>query len=177
MTSSRIIVDRLPGYTRTALIKGGILTDLFIEDADDPAPRPGAVVRARVERAFPDHHRASLDIGGLPASRRIRDAARHRERYRQIRMCGRLPRSAVPQFLWYSAGRWERLCNGLDHRCRQRLCAASGLGLEQRPDTSRQTSQSLPVSHDAGWRETMCWSVPTQYSWQFAQSGSWMTGI
>jgi len=67
---TRIIVDRLAGYTRTALLKDSLLTDLFIDDADDPAPGPGAVVCARVERVFPDHDRASLDIGGLPASMR-----------------------------------------------------------------------------------------------------------
>ncbi|XDZ65972.1 ribonuclease E/G [Alphaproteobacteria bacterium LSUCC0684] len=72
MASTRIIVDRLAGYTRTALLKDNLLTDLFIDDADDLAPGPGAVLRARVERVFPDHDRVSLDIGGIPASMRNR---------------------------------------------------------------------------------------------------------
>jgi len=74
MTSARIIVDRLPGYTRTALLKDGILTDLFVDDIEDSSPQPGAVVRGRVERIFPERNRASLDIDGVPASMRIGDA-------------------------------------------------------------------------------------------------------
>jgi len=72
MAAFRIIVDRLPGYTRTALLRDGVLTDLFCDDADNPLPRPGAVVRARIERVFPDHDRVALDLGGLAGSLRIR---------------------------------------------------------------------------------------------------------
>jgi len=115
MTSSRIIVDRLPGYTRTALIKAGILTDLFVEDADDPAPRPGAVVRARVERVFPDHHRASLDIGGMSASMRIRDAARLRSGEVMVATVTAEPREGKPLQLRrgiFRAGRYVIIESG-----------------------------------------------------------------
>ena len=69
-----IIVDPLPGYCRVALYRDGILEQFYIDDNDDPAPRPGAIVAARIEQVFSNHNRVTVDIGGVKASFRSKRA-------------------------------------------------------------------------------------------------------
>ena len=63
-----IIVDDLPGYRRAALVRGGKLDQIFIDDETHLMPRPGAVLAVRVQQLFPDHDRVTVDVMGQKAS-------------------------------------------------------------------------------------------------------------
>ena len=57
------ILDPMPGYQRLAICRDGVLTDLFISDASDPSPLPGAIYLARVADSFASHGRVRLNLG------------------------------------------------------------------------------------------------------------------
>jgi len=70
-----ILLDDLPFYKRVALIRGGVLDQLWVDDAAASLPQPGSVLAARVAQVFPQHDRAQLDLGAaypdLSASLRL----------------------------------------------------------------------------------------------------------
>jgi len=69
-----ILIDDLPFYRRVALIRDGVLDQLWIDDAAASLPQPGAVLAARVVQVFPQHDRVNLDLGAAypNASARLR---------------------------------------------------------------------------------------------------------
>ena len=70
------ILDPMPGYQRLAICRDGILTDVFISDASDLSPSPGAIYLARVAERFPSHGRVWLNLGeDGKASMRLKNAA------------------------------------------------------------------------------------------------------
>ena len=59
---SIIIIDDLPSYRRVALLRDGVLDQLWIDDAADHTPQPGAVFAARVAQIFAGHDRATFEL-------------------------------------------------------------------------------------------------------------------
>ena len=57
-----IIIDDLPSYRRVALVRDGVLDQLWIDDAADHTPQPGAVFAARVAQIFAGHDRATFEL-------------------------------------------------------------------------------------------------------------------
>ena len=66
MRRGRVIaLDRLAGRPAAALLENGRLEDLSLDPpAKDPAPRPEAIYRARIDRVAPALGAAFLDLGG-----------------------------------------------------------------------------------------------------------------
>jgi hypothetical protein len=69
-----IIVDDVPSFRRVAVIRDGVLDQLFCDDAADLMPRPGAVVAVRIEQVFPQHGRVKVKLMGMTASFRTAQA-------------------------------------------------------------------------------------------------------
>lgn len=63
MDGDEILIDRSPGETRAAILRGGRLSELLVERAHRPS-RAGQVVRARVAALRPELGGAFLDLGG-----------------------------------------------------------------------------------------------------------------
>ena len=57
-----IIIDDLPSYRRVALVRDGVLDQLWIDNAADHTPQPGAVFAARVPQIFAGHDRATFEL-------------------------------------------------------------------------------------------------------------------
>ena len=59
-----ILIDDLPSYRRVALLRDGVLDQIWIDDASNSLPQPGAVFAARVAQIFSDHDRATFELTG-----------------------------------------------------------------------------------------------------------------
>lgn len=68
-----ILVDALPSYCRVALIRDGVLDQIWIDDADRGAFQSGAMVAVKISQAFSQHNRAMIDLGDVKGSLRIPD--------------------------------------------------------------------------------------------------------
>ena len=68
-----ILIDALPSYRRVALIRDGVLDQIWIDDADRGAFQSGAVVAVKISQAFSQHNRAMIDLGDVKGSLRIPD--------------------------------------------------------------------------------------------------------
>ena len=60
--NATILIDALPSYRRVVLLRDGQLDQIWIDDAADLMPRPGAVLAARVAQIFPQHDRVHFEI-------------------------------------------------------------------------------------------------------------------
>lgn len=58
------VLDQINGRAAAALIVDGRLEDLLIDPPDDPAPRPGAIYVATVDRPVKGQNGAMLKLGG-----------------------------------------------------------------------------------------------------------------
>lgn len=74
MVKDCIIIDDLPRFRRVALWRDGGLEQIFIDDADNLAPRPGALVAVRVMQSFPQHGRVTAELMGHETSFRTAKA-------------------------------------------------------------------------------------------------------
>ncbi len=59
---SLILVDNLPSYRRTALVRGGELDQIWFDDGDDDMPPLGTVLAVRILQVFPDHDRVTVSL-------------------------------------------------------------------------------------------------------------------
>ena len=61
-----ILIDDLASYRRGALLRDGALDQIWIDDAANPLPQPGAIFAARVAQIFAGHDRATFELAGHP---------------------------------------------------------------------------------------------------------------
>lgn len=64
--TERVLIDRVAGYLRLAIVRDGRLDDLVIEPENDPAPAPADIYLGRVRRVLPGLNAAFVDLGFGP---------------------------------------------------------------------------------------------------------------
>ena len=79
MTSSDlIIIDDLPGYRQVALLRAGLLDQIWFDDAENHPYQTGALVAVRVGQHFTQHNRATVTLGDVAGSLRLSDKHTHK---------------------------------------------------------------------------------------------------